>query len=86
MITATAYVASSSIGPEPVTLVLSYVVGFSGAAFDGTTATGFGGAAYLPLTANSKHADKLLRVAIAAQVFSSLGLVIDPDDIYVPFN
>lgn len=89
MITATASVGGVTINASPGNPnppFVNYVIPFSAAVSDGTTATSFGGAAYPPPGTTSKRADKMIREAVAAEVLSVTNLVIDPDDIYIPFS
>ena len=65
----------------------NYGVVFNGAvSSDGITQTEFTGFAQIPLSDDSKKADKLIREAMASAAFTASGLVIDPNDIYIPFS
>ena len=69
-----------------------YVMTISGSVYDDTVGPvtnnpgGFSLAPTLVSTALSfKKANRAIRVAVAAQILSQRGLIIDPDDIYIPF-
>jgi len=40
----------------------------------------------VPYSLSSKKADAFIRQSIAAIILSDSGLVVDPDDIYIPFS
>jgi hypothetical protein len=87
----------SNTGGNPVAFDTSqqnYLVIFEGSASDGATdiggqfanGHGFSGSVLVPVTANFKQSDRLIRQAMAAAILSATSFVIDPDDIYVPFS
>ena len=65
----------------------SFDVEYNGAATDGTTVIGIGNATIIPILANAKKMDELVRQQIAAQILAvNPAFVIDPNDIYIPFS
>ena len=45
-----------------------------------------GGFAQVPFMLKPKKADEVVRKVIADKIFVDFGLIIDPDDIYIPFS
>jgi len=69
-----------------------YVLTIAGSVYDdvaGPSTNNPGGFSLAPALVStvlsSKKANRAIRVAIAAQILFQRGLIIDPDDIYIPF-
>ncbi|SRR5258708_34622206 len=70
----------------------NYVLTITGSVYDdvaGPVTNNPGGFSLAPVLVSTalsfKKANRAIRVAVAAQILSQRGLIIDPDDIYIPF-
>lgn len=66
----------------PETYQIGYAVRVS---VDGGAVQGISNQAAVPIALSAKKADAFIRKDMADKLLSTLGVTIDPDDIYIPF-